>query len=332
VKSSLLFLPDNGTALQVRRGALRVRIGFGSTETFYPPRVHGFRTIILAGQGVSITGEAIRWTAREGVALYLMGMSGEAFAVIGEAASSDHRRSALAIRQRQFRTVLDPCKRFEVARKIVGAKLRTLALHPADAQAFRAEIAGAESILNLMTAEARAGGVYFSRFQGSELRFSNESASSARLATGIDDVPDHWRVFVARAAPAIKGLIGTSKARNAATPIGALLNYAYAVALGQCTRAVIGAGLDACHGFLHVPRQGRLSLSYDILELHRADLTSAVFAHATKTLFARSAFEQSRTGVVSLDPDVARDMAKLALSVATIAACSKSVRRVLRWL
>ena len=317
---SLLFLPDNGTALQVRRGSLRVRIGFGFAETSYPPRVHGIRTIILAGQGVSITGEAIRWTAREGVELYLMGMSGEAFAIIGEAVGSDHRRSALAIRQRQFSVVLDPRKRLEVARKIVVAKLRTLALHPVDTRAFREEIAGAGSILDLMAAEARAGGVYFSRFQGSELRFADPTS------------PDHWRVFAARAAPVIKGLIGTSKARNAATPIGALLNYTYAVALGQCTRAVIGAGLDACHGFLHVPRQGRLSLSYDILELHRADLTSAVFTHATKTLFVRGAFEQSRTGVVSLGPDVAKDMAKLALSVATITACSKRVRQVLRWL
>jgi hypothetical protein len=69
-----------------------------------------------------------------------------------------------------------------------------------------------------MAAEARAGGAYFIRFRGSELQFR-------------DDVPDHWRVFIVRAAPVIKGMIGTSKARNAATPIGATLNYAFAVAL-----------------------------------------------------------------------------------------------------
>jgi CRISPR-associated protein Cas1 len=201
----------------------------------------------------------------------------------------------------------------------VSAKLRTLELHPADARAFREEIAGVRSILDLMAAEARAGGAYFMRFRGAELRFR-------------DEVPIHWRTFIVRAAPVIKGLIGTSKARNAATPMGAMLNYAYTVALGQCTRASIGLGLDPCFGFLHVPRQGRLSLSYDILELHRADLTSAVFDHAAKTSFARDAFEQSQTGVVSLGSGVAKDMARLALSVATIAACAKSVHRVMRWL
>jgi CRISPR/Cas system-associated endonuclease Cas1 len=168
--------------------------------------------------------------------------------------------------------------------------------------------------------EARAGGAYFILYRGAELRIRG------------DAVPDRWRVFVVRAAPVIKGLIGTSKARNAATPIGAMRNYAFAVALGQRTRAIIGIGMDPCFGFLHVPRQGRLSLSYDILEFHRADLTSAVFAHASKTSFARDAFEQSQAGVVSLGPGAARDIAAIALRTATIAECGKSVRRVLSWL
>jgi CRISP-associated protein Cas1 len=86
-----------------------------------------------------------------------------------------------------------------------------------------------------MAAEARAGGAYFMRWRGVEMRFR-------------DEVPNHWRVFIVRAAPALKGLIGTSKSRNAATSIGAMLNYCYTVALGQCTRACVGAGLDPATG------------------------------------------------------------------------------------
>jgi CRISPR-associated endonuclease Cas1 len=238
--------------------------------------------------------------AREGVALYLMNLSGEAFAVIGEAVEINHRRWALGIRQRQFAAVLDPRKRLEIARKIVSVKLLALRLHPADTAAFRTEIAGARTILDLMAAEARAGGAYFMQYRGTELRIRG------------DTVPDHWRMFIVRAAPALKGLIGTSKARNAATPFGAMLNYVFAVALGQCTRAIIGAGMDPCFGFLHVPRQGRLSFSYDILEFHRVNLTSAVFSHAAKTSFPWHAFAQSPEGVVSLGPAVARDMAACA--------------------
>lgn len=313
-----LFLSENGVALQIRRGSLCVR-GSDGTETLYPARMHGLHTIIMAGRGGSITDEAIRWTVRESVAIYLMCRSGEAFAIIGEAVETDHRRSALAIRLRQFKAASDPHRRLDVARKIVAAKLRTLELHPVDARAFREEIARARSILDLMAAEARAGGAYFLGFRGVELRFR-------------DDVPEHWRVFVVRAAPVLKGLIGTSKSRNAATPIGAMLNYTYAVALGQCMRAVIGVGMDPCLGYLHVPRQGRLSLAYDVLELHRADLTSAVFNHVRRTVFASGAFESSQAGVVSLGPIVARDMAAIALRTATISACERTTWRVLSWL
>jgi hypothetical protein len=99
---SLLFLPNNGTALQVRRSSLCVRAPDArlcerceATETLYPARVHGLRTIILAGRGGSITDEAIRWVAREGVSLYLMCLSGEAFAIIAEAVETNHRRRGL---------------------------------------------------------------------------------------------------------------------------------------------------------------------------------------------------------------------------------------------
>jgi CRISPR-associated protein Cas1 len=245
--------------------------------------------------------------------------AGECHAIIAEAVGMDNRRQALTIRQRQFKAASDPRKKLDIARKIVAAKLRTLALHPADARTFREEIERARTILDLMAAEARAGLCYFMRWHGVETRFR-------------DSTPDHWRIFVTRAAPPLKGLIGTSLARNAATPIGALLNYAFAVALGQCTRAIIGAGMDPSIGLLHVPRQGRLSFAYDVLELHRSALTSSVFAYVGRATFERADFGESPVGVVSLGPAVARDIAALALRVASIVACGKTVSRVAHWL
>jgi hypothetical protein len=96
----------------------------------------------------------------------------------------------------------------------------------------------AKTIENLLVAEARAGAAHFMQWRGLEMRFKG-------------DAPPHWRVFVARADKLLKGRGGTSKARHAATPIGAMLNYAYIVTLGQVTRAAVNMGLDACHGFLH---------------------------------------------------------------------------------
>ncbi|MGA9214241.1 MAG: CRISPR-associated endonuclease Cas1 [Methylocella sp.] len=315
---SLLFLQSNGTALQVRKGCLCVRDSDGA-ESLHPARVHGLRTIIMAGRGGSFTDEAIRWVAREGVALFLMCRSGECFAAIGEAANGNHRRRALMTRQRQFAAALSPRKRLEIARKIVAAKLRTLGLHPIDARGFRQELTFARSLEDILTVEARAGAAYFMRFRGVELQTH-------------DGVPAHWRTFTARASGEIKGRGGVSKARHAATPFGAMLNYAYSVALGQCLRACAGAGFDPCFGFLHSPKPGRASLAYDVLEFHRADLTQGVFDHAARTCFPAGAFETDVAGVVSLSPAGARDIAAIALRAAAIAACSESAKRIVAWL
>jgi hypothetical protein len=168
---------------------------------------------------------------------------------------------------------------------------------------------------DVLTCEARAGASFFMQFRGSEMRF-------------CDAVPDHWHTFTARAGTFLPGKRGTSKARYAAAPLPAMLNYAYTVALGQCTRAIIGAGLDACHGFLHSPKPGRLSLSYDVLECHRADLTRAVFSFGGKRVFCRDDFEQDNRGIVRLGAPVAREVAALALRAAPMGECVKSVRRL----
>lgn len=314
--SNLLFLAENGAALQVRRGSLCVRSADAS-EALYPPRVHGIRTIILAGRGGSITDEAIRWTAREGAALYLMCLSGEVLRSSARPWKAITAAAGSPCRQKQFAAVLSPRKRLAVARKIVAAKLSTLRLDPADAREFRQELVSARKLEEVLITEARAGAAYFMRWRSVRLRIRGE-------------VPDHWKGFVTRAGSLLKGRGGMSRARHAATPLNAMLNYVYTVAFGQCTRACIGLGLDPCHGYLHAPKRGRMSLSYDVLELHRADLTQAVFDHAARTSFAPDAFELNKIGIVSLSPAVARDMAALALRVASISECGKSVRRVLR--
>jgi CRISPR/Cas system-associated endonuclease Cas1 len=209
----------------------------------------------------------------------------------------------------------------EIARKIVGAKLRTLALTAAEAREFREEIARVRSIEGLLVAEARAGAAYFMRWRGFKMRFKPDN-----------NTPQHWHVFAARAAGLLKGKGGTSKARHAATPMGAMLNYAFVVGLGQVTRAAIGAGLDACHGFLHSPKPGRLSLSYDVLEFHRAALTQGVFTFAEKRIFVRDDFEVDAHGIVRLSGPIAREIAGLALKTVPATEAAKSVRRVTGWL
>jgi CRISPR-associated endonuclease Cas1 len=280
--------------------------------------MHGLKTIILAGHGLSITSEAIRWLGRENVACYLMNRSAEAVAVIANAPQADARRRALTLRRQQFEAAGEPRRRLEIARKLIRAKLEKLRLFPDDAREFRAELAVARTLEDVLTCEAPAGAAFFMLIRGRKMKFTNE-------------VPAHWPVFVARSGNLLKGKGGTSKARHAATPWGAMLNYAYTVALGQYTRAAIGLGLDPCFGFLHSPKPGRLSLSYDVLELHRADLTRAVFNYVPRNKSERTDFEQDAQGVVRLNAPLARDIAALALRTAPVAQCLKTAKKIASW-
>jgi CRISPR-associated protein Cas1 len=64
--------------------------------------------------------------------------------------------------------------------------------------------------------------------------------------------------------------------RHATYPENAILNYAYSVAAAQVTRSLIAAGFDSTAGFLHADADGRHSLTYDALELLRADLDARI--------------------------------------------------------
>jgi CRISPR/Cas system-associated endonuclease Cas1 len=257
------------------------------SNVLFPPRVHGLPVIIMSGYGASISSESCRWLAREAVACYIMSRSGECIAVLTSAVQTDCR---------QWKAASDPRRSLEIARKIVAAKLGTLHLAPANAREFRAEIATAVALSDLMVAEARSAAAYHMRFRGSEIVFK-------------DQVPDHWRVFSARAASKLKGRGGVSRARNAATPWGSALNYGLAVGLGQCTRALIGLGCDPRLGFLHAARKpGRLSGSYDLLELHRAAITEIAFGWLGSRRFARADFELTTVGIVRLGPAAARNL------------------------
>jgi hypothetical protein len=74
-----------------------------------------------------------------------------------------------------------------------------------------------------------------------------------------------------------------------------------------------------------------LSLAYDTIELHRTALTESVFAYAAKREFRCKDFEMDKHGVVRLSGPIARDVALLALRVAPIANCSRTVKKIMAW-
>jgi len=155
-----------------------------------------------------------------------------------------------------------PKQRLEVARAILAMKVQACELPERETQDALRGIAEARDHAGLLIAEALTAKIYWRRYVGFRPRLT------ARC-------PAAWSVFRGRLEKRGTQLVP----RWARTPCNAALNYGYAVALGNCTRALVGLGLDPSFGFLHhadVP--GRLSLSYDVIELLRPRaLTHAYF-------------------------------------------------------
>jgi CRISPR-associated protein Cas1 len=287
---------------------LAVRHGNGVERTF-PRGRHGVRTIIITAVGASLTTEAMRWIMSEGVALFVMHSAGEALAVLTDAPTTNADTRPLALRRAQFSA--SPSQRLEIARAILAAKIAACDFSEQQAYEALCGIAKARSHENLLLAEATAAREYWKRYIGFELKLSGRA-------------PVAWTVFRGRLEKH-----GTQHIpRWARTPHNAALNYAYAVTLGNVTRALVGHGLDPCYGFAHhFDKPQRLSLSYDCLELLRAKVDKTVFAWLDGRRFDRTDFIELNSQVL-LSQRLAREVAMRVLADVTKQDCEKAARVV----
>jgi CRISPR-associated protein Cas1 len=132
--------------------------------------------------------------------------------------------------------------------------------------------------------------------------------------------PSQWMRFEYRASLISGG------PRHATHPVNAILNYAYSVAAAQLTRSLIAFGFDSTAGFLHADAQGRHSLTYDALELVRADIDARILPWVASHTWKRADFPVTPEGVVRLQPTLAAYVAEQALLA------QSEICRVVEWL
>jgi CRISP-associated protein Cas1 len=72
----------------------------------------------------------------------------------------------------------------------------------------------------------------------------------------------------------------TRSRRPARDPLNATLNYAYALLLGDCIRALRACGLDPHIGFLHTSSRNKPALALDLLEEFRAPVADSTVIRA----------------------------------------------------
>jgi CRISPR-associated endonuclease Cas1 len=308
LEGGLLFISEPDTALQIRKGALCVRYRDGVERTF-PRARHRVRSIILASPGVNVTIEAMRFAIDEEITIFVMHRAGEALALLTDAPTLDASAHALELRRAQL--AAPPKQRLEVARAILAMKVEACELLAGETQDALQSVTKARDGNELLIAEAQTAKIYWRRYIGFRPRLT-------------DRCPAAWSIFRGRLEKRGKQLVP----RWARTPSNAALNYAYAVALGNCTRALVGLDLDPSFGFLHHgDAPGRLSLSYDVIELLRPRVDACVFRFLKSRSFDRKEFLETGSQVL-LAPKTAREVALRVLEEVPAGEAERAARLV----
>jgi CRISPR-associated endonuclease Cas1 len=145
------------------------------------------------------------------------------------------------------------------------------------------ELDAATDAMRLLAIEATAASAYWPLWVELPLRFGRRY-----------DTPEHWRSFGGRHSPL------SGKPLKAASPGNGILNYIYAVAVGEMTIALTGAGLDPGIGIFHADKERRASLAYDAIECVRPYVDSWLVYWLASAHFSKRAFYEEEDGAIRL--------------------------------
>ncbi|MGA7324544.1 MAG: CRISPR-associated endonuclease Cas1 [Rhodomicrobium sp.] len=85
---------------------------------------------------------------------------------------------------------------------------------------------------------------------------------------------------------------------------------AYLVVASRVARSLQASGFESAAGFLHSDAEGRHSLTYDVLELLRADIDNAILPWVASHTWKRQDFPVTPEGIVRLQPTLAAVVAQ----------------------
>jgi CRISP-associated protein Cas1 len=312
-----LILAGHGVSLRVEAGTLLVRNGF----THYPQKQETYRffkadadlpprIIMLDGSG-SITFDVLTWLNQQKVALVKVDWTGNAVTVAsGESFAANRDRVAW-----QAETRSDRRKRMEfcnalIARKIEGC-IQTLeeslrrshawdrAMKRAKDDLARLANDPPETVNELRLLEARSAVAYFRAWYSTSLLWR----ASAR-----HPIPDEWRTVGPRFTR-----VYAAGSRNASHPVNAILNYAYAVLQSQVQIRLVAEGYDPMLGIMHSDRDDAPAFVFDMMEPERPKVDRAMLGFLKSVALHPADFTIREDGVVRLNPELARWVARMAV-------------------
>jgi CRISPR-associated protein Cas1 len=149
-----------------------------------------------------------------------------------------------------------------------------------------------ETISELRALEANCAASYFRSWVGMTIKWRGISRRP---------IPDNWRSIGQRSSP--YHLAGN---RNAAHPVNAILNYAYAALESEIRIKAISEGYDPTIGIMHEGSDGSSKFIFDLMEPERPKVDREVLEFVKGHVFDPADFVIRADGVCRLNPEMAR--------------------------
>jgi CRISP-associated protein Cas1 len=301
--------------LRVERGALTIRDGF----THYPQKQETYRffkgeltipprVIMLDGSG-SISFDVLAWLSEQNVPLIRIDWQGNVQTVL---ANNGYAANPYRV-EWQRETRADPKQRMAfcidlITRKIDGC-IKTLeksiqrspaweqAIKRAYADLTRLECDSPHDVVSLRALEAGSAATYFRAWREVPLQWKGLNQRP---------IPENWRRIGSRTS-----LFKLAGNRNAAHPINAILNYAYAMLESQVRIKGVAEGYDPTLGIMHESREGSSAFVFDMMEPERPKVDRSILEFVKSHKFHAADFVIRSDGVCRLNPEMARGMAQV---------------------
>jgi CRISPR-associated endonuclease Cas1 len=308
---TVALLTGYGVSLTVDHGALVLRDGIANQRR--QTRLHRGqralkRIVVLSATG-NLSLAALRWCADVGIAVTCIDPTTEEVLLFCAPSAHDDAR----IRRAQALAGDTPLG-LNLAKELIIAKVggqQSNLLHVLDRpdvahglDQILQQLTQAEALDELRYLEALAAKAYFAAWTSVRVSFPTRDRKH---------LPHEWTRFAQRASP----ISGGREARKASDPTNALLNYAYRLLEVEATLACHRLGLDPELGVMHRDRQGRDSMSLDLLEPIRPDAERWVLELLEGHTFSRDDFVETREGQVRLTPGLAETVTEMMPTWAT---------------
>jgi CRISP-associated protein Cas1 len=324
-------LCGHGVSLRIEGGALTIRNGF----THYPQKQETYRffkgeltipprIIMLDGSG-NISFDVLAWLSEQNVPLIRIDWQGNVQSVLANNgyAANPHRVEW----QRETRSDPKRCMAFcidLISRKIDGC-IKTLektiprsapweqAMKRAYADLTRLECDPPRDVVSLHALEAGSAAAYFRAWREIPLQWKG---------TNQRPIPNNWQRIGSRTS-----LFNLAGNRNAAHPVNAMLNYAYATLESQMRIQSVASGYDPTLGIMHESRDGSSAFVFDMMEPERPKVDRNILEFVKSHKFHAADFVIRSDGVCWLNPEMAKHVAHEQKSLYMVCLSDRSTNR-----